>query len=206
MRQRTSLLLYNYWNDVRNGRLAPQRFEIEPAKIAPLLPETFILESSGQPTYRFRLAGTRICEQFGRELRGQCLLQPWGTKDREALETLLCAVVTDGGVGVLEFEATSGDGRDARFEMLVLPLIHTGRSINRLLGSVTAIQPPRWLGSLELVHQQIRSIELVWPDGQPHFLTDREPSLVAIEAQPRPGVEARRRFRVFDGGLADRPK
>ena len=47
----------------------------EPAKIAHLLPEmTFIAEGAGRPACRFRLAGTKICEQFGRELRGADIL------------------------------------------------------------------------------------------------------------------------------------
>ena len=62
MQQATSRQLYAYWDRVRNGRIAPRRFEIEPAKIAKLLPETFIVESVGSLGYRFRLAGTKICE------------------------------------------------------------------------------------------------------------------------------------------------
>ena len=44
MQQRTNQILFAYWNDVRGERLAPRRFEIEPARIATILPETFILE------------------------------------------------------------------------------------------------------------------------------------------------------------------
>ena len=58
------------WDRVRNGRFAPRRFEVEPAKIAALLPETFIAEGAGLLGCRFRLAATKVCEQFGRELRG----------------------------------------------------------------------------------------------------------------------------------------
>ena len=74
MQQPTSRQLYAYWDHVRNGRVAPRRFEIEPSMIAAMLPETFIVEGTGALGYRFRLAGTRICEQFGREVRGADLL------------------------------------------------------------------------------------------------------------------------------------
>jgi PAS domain len=40
--------------------IAPRRFEIEPAKIAALLPQTFIVENAGMLGYRFRLTGTKI--------------------------------------------------------------------------------------------------------------------------------------------------
>jgi hypothetical protein len=101
MQQPTSRQLYAYWDRVRNGRVAPRRFEIEPAKIAALLPETFIAECAGMLGYRFRLAGTKICEQFGRELRGADLLSLWDTDDRDAVASLLRNVLTDAAVGPL---------------------------------------------------------------------------------------------------------
>src|SRR5262245_16401234 len=52
--------LYAYWNEVRGDRLAPRRLEIQPARIAEHLLDTFILERSGRSAFRFRLAGTRV--------------------------------------------------------------------------------------------------------------------------------------------------
>ena len=42
--QRSLQTLYGYWNELRAGRLAPQRLEIEPSRIAGILSETFMLE------------------------------------------------------------------------------------------------------------------------------------------------------------------
>ena len=204
MQQRTSQLLFSYWDEIRNGRLAPRRFEIEPAKIASILPETFILECGGPLGYRFRLAGTRLCEQFGREFRGLCLLDAWAEHDREALETLLQNVVTEGAAGSIAFEATSGDDRTAQFEMLVLPLIHAGATVNRLLGSITAINAPYWLGAVPLTQQKITSVNLIWPDGQPRCVSEAAQQPELVTPMPRTAGDMRRRFRVYDGGLADR--
>ncbi len=44
MKQRTIQTLYAYWNELRAGRVAPRRLEIEPARIGSILPETFMLE------------------------------------------------------------------------------------------------------------------------------------------------------------------
>ena len=54
MQQPTSRQLYAYWDRVRNGRIAPRRFEIEPARIAALLRETFIAEGVGLLGHRFQ--------------------------------------------------------------------------------------------------------------------------------------------------------
>ena len=192
MQQPTSSQLYAYWDRVRNGRVAPRRFEVEPAKIAALLPETFIAECAGMLGYRFRLAGTKICEQFGRELRGADLLSLWDTDDRDAVASLLRNVFTDAAVGHFVFRAYSRTNRQASFELVLLPLIHTGEAINRVLGAITAIEPPFWLGAEPLSRQEIVEMHLHWPDGAP-------------PPAARSGAEAvrlaRRRFRVFEGGL-----
>jgi len=121
MQQPTSRQLYAYWDRVRNGRIAPRRFEIEPAKSAALLPETFIAEGVGPLGHRFRLAGTRICEQFGRELRGADLLSLWEDADRDAVAALLRTVFADAAVGYGRFKAYTHTNRQASFEFVLLP-------------------------------------------------------------------------------------
>ena len=192
MQQPTSRQLYAYWDRVRNGRLAPRRFEIEPSKIAALLPETFIAEGAGLLGYRFRLAGTRICEQFGRELRGADLLSLWEDADREAVSSLLRNVFAEAAVGHGRFRAYTNSNRQASFELLLLPLIHTGESINRILGAITAIEPPFWLGAEPLLRQEIVELNLHWPDGSPAFVMQGGAEVISL---------ARRRFRVLPGGL-----
>jgi hypothetical protein len=208
MRQRTSNLLYSYWNSVRQGRRAPCRYEIEPAKIAALLPETFIVECGARTEYRIRLAGTRICDQFGRELRNSSLLDFWTPHDREAMANLLHNVIQDGAVGVAHFAARKEGDRRVDFEMTLMPLIHNDQSVNRVLGCITAIDPPFWLGTVRLDDFELKDVNLLWPDGAPVFITA---SGETFADGPVPGGhldrlsadEARRRFKVYEGGRAD---
>ena len=109
----------------------------------------------------------RICEQFGRELRGADLLSLWDGADRDAVASLLRNVVADGAVGHGRFRAYSCSNRPASFEFVLLPLIHTGDVINRVLGAITAIEPPFWLGAEPLLRQEIVELNLHWPDGHP---------------------------------------
>jgi hypothetical protein len=194
MQQPTSRQLYAYWDRVRNGRVAPRRFEIEPSVIAGVLPETFIAEGAGRLGYRFRLAGTRICEQFGRELRGADLLSLWDKADRDAVSSLLHNVFTDAAVGYGRFHGYSCANRQASFEFVLLPLIHTGETINRILGAITAIEPPFWLGAEPLLRQEIVELNLHWPDGVPAFMAQGGGEVVSI---------GNRRFRVLEGGLSE---
>jgi len=189
MHQSTSRKLYEYWDARRNGRMAPHRFEIEPAKIAPLLPEVFIAECAGPFTYRFRLAGTRICRQFGRELRGADLLALWGIEDRNALAAMLRQVSCRGAVGHALFQGHAAGHRQARFEFVVMPLAHGGDVITRLLGAITAIEPPFWLGSTPLVRRRLIEAQVLWPDGAADRII---PGVVGKTAG---------RFQVVDGGI-----
>jgi hypothetical protein len=197
MQQSTTKQLYAYWDRVRNGRLAPRRFEIEPASIAPLLPETFIAECTGFFSYRFRLVGTHVCDHFGRELRGTDFLSLWDAQDRDAMATAVTTVVRDGAAAHGTFHAYTATDRQATFEFVILPLVHAADSVNRLLGSIAAIEPPFWLGTEPLRRLELVTVDLHWPDGAPAFVGAAATSSGAAAARV-----LRERFRVYDGGLA----
>jgi hypothetical protein len=71
----------------------------------------------------------------------------WDPNDRDAFASLLRTVFTDAAVGQVLFHAYSEAHRQVKFELVLMPLIHTSETINRVLGAVTAIDPPFWLGS-----------------------------------------------------------
>lgn len=203
MKQRTNQTLFAYWNEVRALRIAPRRFEIEPAQIAQILPETFILERVDPETYPFRLAGTRICEQFGAEFRGTDFLDGWIEGDRATLVRQLNAVCRQGGVLVVDIEASVDQHRRAGFEVVAMPLLHTGDIVSRLVGAISAIDAPAWLGTEKLWRKRILGHEIIWPDGRPHPVADKLRQAVPMRpelAGARLVRHNRRSFRVLDGG------
>lgn len=205
MQHKSSNQLLNYWDTVRNGRFAPNRFEIEPARISAILPDVFILECVDVSTYRFRLAGTRICTSLGHELRNGNLLDYFSGDDTQAVQNLLHNVVKDGAGAVMEFECANGDRERAVFEMLVLPLLHSDQKVSRILGSIAPLTHPYWLGTIELRQLKLMSFDLIWPNGlvtateipeEPPVLRDTTPAKIV--------GDGRRRFRVLEGGLSNR--
>ena len=190
--QSTSQQLYAYWDRVRNGRLAPRRAEIDPAQISPLLPETFIAERIEARSYRFRLAGTRICEQFGRELQGTELLDLWTDADRRAVGSVLRTVLTDAAIGYGRFRAYGRANRQAHFEFLFLPLIHIGETPNRLLGAFTAIEPPFWLGTQPLLRLELTELKLHWP-GEASLLKQAGAEIISLASHRSSGTRQNRK-------------
>ena len=92
--------LFDYWNERRGERLAPERADIEPAAIRHVLGDTFVTEMSGSENHQFRIAGTRLCALFGRELKAESFLKLWSRTSQTAIRELL-AVVMDEKVGVV---------------------------------------------------------------------------------------------------------
>ena len=196
--------LYSYWNEVRAGRLAPQRLEIEPSRIAGILAETFMLERIDAGTYQFRLAGTRLCELFGSELRGKNFLDGWSDEDRRVLEWHLTTISEQGAAALLTVEGIVDARHRVRLDANLLPLLHAGK-ITRIIGAMSVASAPHWLGSEPLRTRQLKHHQVVWPDGRPHAVVARlgrrslfQPGLSG------PGVRVvktdQRQFRVLDGG------
>jgi hypothetical protein len=201
----TTQTLFDYWNDVRAGRLAPDRLEIEPSRIAAILSETFMLQRADPGNYRYRLAGTRLCELFGAELRGRNFLEFWRKEDGVMLRRCLSAVCEQGAVGVLTLECGDGPRRRMELEAILLPLLHGGKDLSRVLGAMTAVQahglsyPP--LGPCRLVRH-----ELVRLNGRPHppvSLVETGQAPLLPEPLPK-HASAVRRFRVLHGGRSAR--
>jgi hypothetical protein len=207
MKQRTLHTLYSYWNELRGARLAPQRLEIEPSRIAGILSETFMLERIEAGTYQYRLAGTRLCELFGSELRGRNFLEGWSDQDRAVLERQLRIICEQGAAAVLTIEGGSDNGNRHRVELeaLLLPLTHAGKKIARIIGAMSVTSAPHWLTGEPLRNRRLLRHELIWPEGRPHSVVERmvKPPFLGGSGESRVVRTDERHFRVFNGGLAD---
>lgn len=201
MRHKTSKVLFAYWNSVRGDRVAPQRFEIDPSRISAILPHTFILERLDAETFRYRLAGTRICDFFGFELRGTNFLDGWETIDRLPLLRLFSTLTRQGSAGVVHIEVAALAEEGVECEVLLLPLRHTRDTIDRVLGSFSPLQSPAWLGERAIASKRVTANELVWPGGDPLPTISRLPEpMLGPSRTARIVRSERRQFRVFDGG------
>ena len=105
MKHAVSRELFEYWNRVRGSEPAPPRSAIEPSDLRRVLPDTFILEVNDREHYDVRLAGTRVCSIYCRELKGHQPARPVADEDRSAMATLAAAVAEDGAAAVVTVEA-----------------------------------------------------------------------------------------------------
>jgi hypothetical protein len=125
--------LKTYWERLRAGRIAPYRAEIDPRQFESALENMFIIERLGPDNMRIRLAGMKICEMMGMEVRG---MQPGfllDEADRARFDRLLNVVMTEPAVVELRLAAQNRAGT-YRATMLLMPLRSDFGEINRVIG------------------------------------------------------------------------
>ena len=195
MKHISTRAIFDYWNRQRGRRAAPDRSDIEPADIRHVLGDTFMLAADFVDDIRFRLAGTRVCAIFTREIKGEAFNALWSQSSSDHIEDLLGAVIHEkiGAVAGLIGRTENGDEVD--LELLLLPLAHTGQARVRALGVLVPLTPPYWLGEqpvVELELKTLRHIDGRQPDtGAPRF------------GQPREAQRLRHGFQVYTGGRGD---
>lgn len=159
--------LYTYWNTIRGARSAPDRKDIDPTRIREALANTFILELNEDDKFSFRLAGSQLCTSYCRELKGRSFSALWHDRDQDAMETLIRAVTEDHAVALVTFQGTTALHTKTSFELALMPLRHNGSSHTRILGAMTALDEPYWLGVQPIAEQRITGLRLIWPDEMP---------------------------------------
>ena len=204
MKNENSKALYRYWDQIRGDRAAPARTAIEPSEISDLLRDTFILQATDDDAL-FRLAGTRLCAAFGKELKGASFLDLWRERDRSQMEEIIEAVSLEGRGAVLGISANVSRDRDVVYELLLLPLTQSGPFFDRILGLMSPMQLPYWLGLEPLLGQEIMSARLIRPEEAARR-TPRPPTAPGLVPTHLGAEQRRKRFVVLDGGKSvDQP-
>lgn len=147
MKHASSRELHAYWEQQRGTRPAPERGDIEPGAIRGALSDTFIVALNRGAGYPFRLAGTRVCALFNREMKGKSFLSLWTLASRPLVSGLL-TVLTDECIGtVAAVTAQSTDGEHLDLELLLLPLDANRPMFARAIGVLAPLKVPQWLGT-----------------------------------------------------------
>ena len=150
MKHGASRELYAYWQAKRGTRAAPDRTDIEPGAIRAVLADAFILALDRSAGHPIRLAGTRMCDLFGREIKGESFLDLWDSTNRPIMEGLL-SILSDECTGtVAGATGQNENGESVELELLLLPL-SIGRPIfARAIGVLAPLKIPPWLGTKPL--------------------------------------------------------
>jgi hypothetical protein len=195
MKHSSTRELFDYWNMRRGTRAAPERSEIEPGAIRRVLADTFMLTFDPRTGHPFRIAGTRVCAAFGRELKGVPFTEIWAGASQDSVRDVLATVATE-QVGVVAGAfGRNCAGATLKLEFLVLPLAHRGGASTRILGALVPTEIPFWLGAETLGPLTLGLTRYLGPLTGPYSVPRRAPA-VPSNARVRHGLL------VYDGGHA----
>lgn len=188
--------LHIYWSALRGRRSAPERTDIDPGSIRALLSDVFLLDLDANEGAIFRLAGTRLCTLFGREIKDEAFSTLFEQRGRHEIERLIAGVAQDEKPLIAGIVA-HGEAEEAIVcELLLLPLRHQGQRAKRMLGMLVAseamplfMKPIKHLSMLtlkvideDIVHRAIRTPSFVV--GIPHEqIASRHGHLVLINGE-----------------------
>ncbi|QUS40646.1 PAS domain-containing protein [Tardiphaga alba] len=142
MKHPSSRKFFAYWDEKRGFARAPDRSEIEPGPVRELLGDIFVLGYDKPAGFPFRVAGTRVCAMFGRDLKSESFPQLFGAAGRSDIEEMVTVVSEELLVAVAGVTAHTETGDKAHLEMMLLPFAaraHTPISLTGLLASMTPV-------------------------------------------------------------------
>jgi len=193
MKTASTRRLFDYWNERRGSRAAPERGDLEPSAIRQLLADSFMIAFDPAEGHPLRLAGTRMCALFCRELRGVPFQGLWDAASRPMIRELISVVADEASPAVCGVSAQpAADFHRADFELLLLPLYHRGRRNARMLGLLAPVAVPFWLGTSPVAQLALGSLR--------HLGVDTHPMTAPRLAAPGRAMRSRHGLTVYDGG------
>src|SRR5262245_13325335 len=95
MKHPSNRAFFAYWDSRRGNARAPDRSEIEPRALRELLGDIFVLAYDASSGYPFRVAGTRVCAQFGHDLKNASFAALFSRASRDEISEIISAVAEE---------------------------------------------------------------------------------------------------------------
>ncbi len=192
----SSRILFRFWESARGEMAAAKKQDLDLKKIAKILPNLCILERDlDKPAYKWRLAGTRICQIWGKELTGANVLEGWPEFEKQTMASGFDMVVAGLQPCVARFRAVNNRGSEVGIEFIAFPIQDSHSGAIQILGAVVPFRTPDWLGTQSLVGFELSSMRKIWTDSIPGK---------GLEANQNPAFSTRNKplpfLKVIEGG------
>lgn len=124
-----------YWTALRRGDDIPNRSQIDPRGLENILSQTFILERVAPGIARFRLAGQKVNEMAGMEVRGMPITAFFTPEARKQMSAALEQMFESPAIVEVQMQTDASRMRGRReARMLLLPLRSDLGDVSRALG------------------------------------------------------------------------
>jgi hypothetical protein len=164
MKHPASREYFAYWDGKRGDARAPDRSDIEPGAVRELLGDIFVLSCDAEAGYPFRVAGTRVCALFGRDMKDKRFIDLFAAASRHEIEEITAVVADEMLPAITGLTATSPRGAITHLELLLLPFNNRAHAPISLTGMLAPFETgPDLLGELTLtswryIHPPVKKI------------------------------------------------
>lgn len=176
------------WDEMRAGRPAPSRRDLDLRQVKELMSQLFIAERD-KPSggFTWRLAGTGLCSLHARELTGTDMLAGWEDFERGVFHRFLSAVTGAGQIAQFRIRFLTDRQQTFTAEMLALPMQATDASAIHILGGLFPFREAGLRHYESLAPAELTSARFITPD-------------LARDADEATPAAPMRRFQVIAGG------
>ncbi|MCB1377547.1 MAG: PAS domain-containing protein [Alphaproteobacteria bacterium] len=190
----SSRTIFRFWEQMRAERSAPRRTELDLTRIRTLVPDLLIAEREPRSgTFRWRLAGTNICELYRHEVTGGNMLAGWDSFETDIVSRFLNAVIQNQQPCLIRFRLRTDLDQVIGAEFIGLPLLAADNQTVHIFGGVFPFRDITSLGYGRIVAMELAGARSIWTE---HLPGDQLLSQTATNAVHRPY----RSFEVIPGG------
>lgn len=183
--------LFRYWEALRAERPCPTREEFSLSDVRDLIPDMVVLERDHiRRSFRFRLAGSNVCELFKTNLTGKDMLAGWDGFEADIIGKHLIQSVASYQPTLFRTRLSTDIRQQVAAEFIGLPIRMRGSERLQVIGGYFSFRPPYGIGHGAVTGRELLAIRSVWTEYQ--NIMAGHPATPSVE----------RRFKVIAGGLS----
>jgi hypothetical protein len=188
--------LFRHWEMLRAERACPTREEFEFGPIKNQLPDMLVIDRDFlRNSFKFRLAGSRVCGLFGRNLTGCDVMTGWDRFESDVMARHLNTVLNQKQPAVIRMRLSTDRGQVVAAELLALPVKMRGSQRMQIIGGLFPFRAAQSLGHSSIAKQELVAARVIW--------TEHEMPENSVEGAVMPPLGTlARNFTLIDGGKA----
>jgi hypothetical protein len=189
--------LFRQWEMLRAERACPTREDFDFGQIKTIMPDMVIIDRDYlRNSFKFRLAGTRVCLLFNQNITGGNVLAGWDGFESDVISRHLLTVINQQQPAVVRMRLTTDRGQVIAAELVALPVQMRDSHRIQIIGGVFPFRAAQSLGHAGVTQRELVSARVIWTEHQ-------APLERAVPEQGLPPLpQSIRKLTLIDGGKA----
>lgn len=187
--------LFVHWESARAERAYPTREDFALTPVRELMSDMVIIEKDHlRQTFKFRLAGSRVCGLFGRNMTGGNVLEGWDAFERDVIGKHLDLSLRELQPVLIRMRFLTDTRQQVAAELIALPIQVRDSNRVQLIGGLFPFREARAIGHSAIVRRELVSARAIWTE---HGHSVRKPMPQMPDRFERPLI---RSLRLVSGG------